>query len=394
MWEKNAPQVEDVERLKARVKELESLLDCITGHRDALLHLVEAAPVAIVTLNTEGLVTSWNPMAERIFGWSAQEAIGGVVPFVPQDQFVHFIKLHEQQLDTDEPIQEVEVQRSKKDGSAIDIRVSTALMRSSGKVQQVIGAIADITERKNAERALQELNQTLEQKVEDRTEELREAVADLESFTYSISHDLRSPLRAISGYTQAIQEDYDEALDEEGQDYLNRVLRNTQRMSQLIDDLLDFSRTSRKSLHLTTTDMKALAREVADELSEDREVEVVVEDLPPAKVDPSLFRQVFVNLISNGIKYSSKEGQSRVVVGYQDSAYFVRDNGVGFDMQFAHKLFGVFSRLHRDSEFEGTGVGLAIVARVLSRHGGRVWAEAELGQGATFYFTLQQAQVE
>ncbi|HYY93022.1 MAG TPA: ATP-binding protein [Pyrinomonadaceae bacterium] len=223
--------------------------------------------------------------------------------------------------------------------------------------------------------------------------QLEAANKELEAFSYSVSHDLRAPLRAIDGFSRIIEEDYSEAFDDEGRRLLGVVRRNTQKMGALIDDLLAFSRLGRKELTRTRIDMAGMARSTFDELGPQAQAATLrVPELPPAYGDPAMVRQVFANLLSNALKFAGKDGGAVVEVGGRngggENTYFVRDNGVGFDMAYADKLFGVFQRLHSNEEFEGTGVGLAIVNRIVHRHGGRVWAEGEPGAGATFYFTL------
>jgi signal transduction histidine kinase len=233
----------------------------------------------------------------------------------------------------------------------------------------------------------------LESKVRERTAELEEANKDLESFSYSVSHDLRAPLRAVDGYTRILDEDHAARLDDEGRRLLAVVLGRTAQMGRLIDDLLAFSRLGRKPMSVSAVDMEALAREVIDELrGEYANGEVVIGGLPPARGDRSLLKQVWSNLIGNAFKYSAKRPQPRIEIGSgqdaRETTYWVRDNGTGFDMRYVAKLFGVFQRLHREDEFPGTGVGLAIVQRILTRHGGRVWAESKMGEGALFRFAL------
>ncbi|NUM46296.1 MAG: GAF domain-containing protein, partial [Anaerolineales bacterium] len=238
-------------------------------------------------------------------------------------------------------------------------------------------------------------NAQLEQRVNERTAQLEATNQELESFSYSISHDLRAPLRAMDGFSTMLNMAYSQQMDAEGQRYIQLIRDNVQRMTQLINDLLSFSRLSRQSLHKQFTDPHALARQVIEELSLDlvgREVHFEVGQLPPCQADPSLLRQVFANLIGNAVKYTRPRATAHIQVDWQlvesETVYFVRDNGVGFDMEYAHKLFGVFQRLHSRAIFEGTGIGLAIVQRIITRHGGKVWAEAEVDHGASFYFTL------
>jgi signal transduction histidine kinase len=235
----------------------------------------------------------------------------------------------------------------------------------------------------------------LEEKVKERTAQLETLNRELESFSYSVSHDLRAPLRAVSGYATMLKEDYGEQVEAEGRRYMNTIIQNAAKMGTLIDDLLAFSRTGRKEIVLQQVNMTTLVESCINEIKESEDISkysITVGRLPDCEADHPLIRQVWMNLIGNAVKYSGKEEHPVIHIDSTKSAgehiYFVKDNGVGFDMKYAHKLFGVFQRLHTEQEFEGTGIGLALVNRIITRHKGRTWAEAEPGKGATIYFSI------
>ncbi len=253
----------------------------------------------------------------------------------------------------------------------------------------------EIADHKQAKEEIRTLNAELEERVMERTAQLEAANEELEAFSYSVSHDLRAPLRAIDGYARILMEDYEARLDEEGNRVISVITKNAQRMGQLIDDILAFSRIGRREMGHKVVPMHDLAQEVFDELTRtegERTIRFTLAPLPPAQGDPALIRQVLENLLSNSIKYTRPRNVAEIEVGCRceegENIYFVRDNGVGFDMKYSDKLFGVFQRLHGMDEFEGTGVGLAIVKRIVVRHGGRIWGEGKKDEGATFYFTL------
>ncbi len=339
---------------------------------------------------------------DRIFGYET---------LLPQWTYERFLEhvLPEDRAEVDRLFQEATSTRTdwsfecrirRKDGEVRWIwAIGGHLFDDTGQAYRLAGIVQDITERKQAEQEIRLLNERLEHRVIERTAQLESANKELEAFSYSVSHDLRAPLRAIDGYSRILVEDYAAKLDDEGKRICSVISGEARRMGQLIDDLLAFSRLGRKEMHSSRIDMKALATSVFGELIKAEDpgrIDFQITRLPAVDADPSLIRQVWVNLLANAIKFTSKKKHAFIKVGTRPSPneyiYYVQDTGAGFDMEYVDKLFGVFQRLHGESEFEGTGVGLAIVQRIVRRHGGRVWAEGEPGKGATFYFALPRQE--
>ena len=348
---------------------------------------------AMIALDPEGHVVSWNEGAEQILGYTPEEIVGA--------HFATFYPAHASETggaatalarvrgDGHALYQDWHI---RKDGSRFwaDV-VLTAHFDAQHRLTGIAKIVRDITDRELARKELQQANAALLA----RGRELEFVNHELEAFSYSVAHDLRAPLRAIDGFSQALVEDHAAALDEEARGSLSRIRANSARMAELIDDLLSLSRINRAPLHLTTVDLSALATRILQELqgsTPDRVVDVVVAANLRAQADQRLSAVLLQNLLGNAWKFTSRSAAARIVVEMSESkgsvAFCVRDNGAGFDMTYAHKLFTPFQRLHRREEFEGTGIGLATVARICHRHGGAVWAEAEVGRGAAIFFTL------
>ncbi|HZC35265.1 MAG TPA: ATP-binding protein [Chthoniobacterales bacterium] len=357
-----------------------------------LLFRCHPVPMWVYDLATLRFLTV-NDAAIRHYGYSREEFLAMTIKDIRPAEDVPAL-LADVATNRSNPYVTSIWRHRKKDGTLIDVEVRSHEFQFGGRQAKLILA-NDITEQLRSEAQVCQLNEELEERVRERTAELRAANKELEAFSYSVSHDLRAPLRAIIGYSQLILEDYASRLDGEGKRLLGVVCSEAMRMGQLIDDLLAFSRLGRQPLAPTDIDMTALALSAFQTLlagNPGETPQLRIKTLSPMRGDPVMLRQVFVNLLENAIKFTSKRKDAVIEVGGwatpDENVYYVKDNGVGFDEKYSDKLFGVFQRLHTDNEFSGTGVGLALVQRIVVRHGGKVWAESKPGEGATFYFAI------
>jgi PAS domain S-box-containing protein len=362
--------------LKARIEREEQVRKISLEIKD----LYDNAPCGYHSLNADGIFVDINNTLVKWLGYDNKNEIlkklsfADVLSDTDRPVFLQNYPL----LKETGGVRDIEFCFKRKDGSLLPVVLSSiAIYNEKGEFIKSRSNTFDNTVRKKAEVKVQELNH------------------ELEAFTYSVSHDLRAPLRSIDGYARILREDYLEKLDDEGKRIIGVIMNNAKRMGQLIDDLLDFARLGRKDVARQRIDMTKMVENIADELIQNeraRKIDVKVSPLHSAPVDVDMIRQVWVNLLSNAIKYTGKNLNSTIEVSSEpkngEIQYIVKDNGVGFDMQYAGKLFGVFQRLHKMQDFAGTGVGLAIVKRIIDRHDGRVWALGEIDKGAEFYFTI------
>ena len=381
-------EVQDVTESKAAEEELRK--------QAALLSL---AHDAIFVRDSESRVIFWNQGAENTYGWTAEEAIGRVTHELLQTRFPVSREAVDVALQ-ERGEWEGELTHIIRKGTAIVVASRQSLRRDErGAAAAILEINRDITERKRAEEEIRKLNDELEQRVIERTTELEAINKELQAFTYSVSHDLRAPLRHMAGYAELLQKSAASILDEKGRRYMMMILESAKRMGDLIDDLLAFSRIGRAETQKTMVSLEQLVKEALNEVRQEtdgRNIGWRIGALPDLYGDRSMLRLALVNLISNAIKFTRTRPQAEIEIGCADGkedeiVVFIRDNGVGFEMKYVNKLFGVFQRLHRAEEFEGTGIGLATVQRIIHRHGGRVWAEGLVDRGATFYFSVPKS---
>jgi PAS domain S-box-containing protein len=361
----------------------------------SLKAIVDNIPAAVYVKDREGRYLMINRRLELLHDHSRSQVVGrSEYDFFPRETADILRRNDQRVFETGEAL-ECEETSLQPDGEHIYLALKFPLAEPGEPPYAVGGVSTDITDRKRQEEKLAELNAELAASLE----ETKAINHELESFSYSVSHDLRAPLRAIDGFARILAEDHGAALGDEGRRLLGVVRTNAKNMARLIDDLLAFSRTSRRHMDRAPIDMTALARGAVESLHLGgglEEPEIEISTLPPAEGDAAMLRQVFVNLIGNAVKFSRGRAGARVEVEGarqgNEAVYRVRDNGVGFDPRYAEQLFGVFQRLHRSEDFEGTGVGLALVQRIVHRHGGRIWAEGRPDAGATFSFTLPEEE--
>jgi PAS domain S-box-containing protein len=383
-------------RVEAELLQARDKLEIEVTERTQQASLLDLTHDTIFVRDMNHVITYWNRGAQELYGFTPEEAIGKqsrqllrtVYP-VPIDE------IQAELLSTDR--WEGELEKTKADGTRVIVSGRWSLRRDQqGRAVAILETNNDITERKRREQEIESLNQELAK----RSAELESINKELEAFAYSVSHDLRAPLRHMAGYTELLQKKASSGLDQKSNHYILMMLESAKRMGNLIDDLLAFSRIGRAETQKTLVSLGQLVREALTEVRQDTEGRNIVWKigaLPDFYGDRSMLRLVLVNLISNAIKFTSTRPQAEIEIGCangnnDDLIVFVRDNGVGFDMKYVSKLFGVFQRLHQAHEFEGTGIGLATVQRIIHRHGGKVWAEGAVNIGATFYFSAPKPQ--
>ncbi|HNX21668.1 MAG TPA: PocR ligand-binding domain-containing protein [Bacteroidales bacterium] len=349
-------------------------------------------PISIMEYETK-TYTNVNQSWCNFFGYQPEEVIGsnyeklGIITTETR-------KLIDETLERDGRINTIEMEVYTKSGVKKNVFYNRVLIKIQDQ-DYIVYLMTDITERKEIERKMMNLNIELEEKVRQRTSDLEASNKELESFSYSVSHDLRAPLRHINGYVDLLNERFNEDLPEKAQHYLQVISNASKQMGTLIDELLLYSRTGRQVINKIDLNMDTLIREIVEKFYfelKDRKIEWEISKLPIIIADYTMMKQVWTNLIDNALKYSRNNEITKIKIGYSEAKdyykFFIQDNGVGFDMKYAGKLFGVFQRLHSQTEFEGTGIGLANVQRIIHKHNGRVWADAELNKGATFYYTI------
>jgi len=391
-WFGTCTEIHDLKQAEERLRKLNEELRQASAYNRSL---IEASLDPLVTIASDGRITDVNHAAEQATGLSRRALIG--TDFCDYFTDRERARAGYRRVFMEGWTQDYELEIRHRDGSTRPVLYNASLYRNeAGETVGVFAAARDITERQRVEKEIKELNANLERRVTQRTADLLALNQELESFNYSVSHDLRAPLRHIDGFSKILLADHAAALPDDGRRCVDRIREGARRMGRMVDELLELSRTSRREVSKQLTGLGALVADVVEDLNpevRDRDIEWRIGELPFADCDPVLTRQVFANLLANAVKFTRQRKPAVIEVGQTlfegQRVLFVRDNGVGFSMKYADKLFGVFQRLHRREDFEGTGVGLVTVQRIVHKHGGRIWAAAELEKGATFYFTLE-----
>lgn len=379
----------------SRIAQIDRARSSAEAERVRLAAIVESSDDAMIGMTLLGIAVSWNTGAERLYGYRAEEVLGRSLTLLVAPEETDVASRTLGALGRGEAITQFERLHMRRDGTRVTVSLTLSPVRDeAGQVVSIAMTARDITERRRSEQQIAELNEHLRH----HAEQVEAANKELEAFSYSVSHDLRAPLRHIDGFSDLLGRHAGASLDEKGRRYLETISGSAKSMGRLIDDLLDFSRIGRSEFRASAVDLSRLAEDVRRGMESDagnRSVTWCIAPLPVVQGDPAMLRLVFTNLFSNALKYTGTRDAARIEVEAQASAgedvIFVKDNGVGFDMAYAHKLFGVFQRLHGDGEFEGTGIGLANVRRIIHRHGGRTWAEGAPDAGATFYVSIPRA---
>lgn len=371
----------------------EKLKDSDAGFRNIFEH----ATIGILVLDSDGVISMINSHAEKLFGYNNHELIGKkieqLIPHHIRDNHESLRKSYFHHPSTKIMGEGLDLLAQRKDGSEFPVEISLSHYKADNQIL-AMAFVSDISSRKEAQRKERENLIHLEYKVQERTADLKRVNEELESFSYSVSHDLRAPLRAINGFAEALSQDYGDQLDDEANRFLGRISANSLKMGQLIDDLLEFSRMNRKKTKFQQVNLEVIISKIIKELFPESSKFINLGKLPTIIGDSEMLEQVFINLISNAIKYSSKEKRQKIEISSKENAgefiISIQDNGVGFDEQYENKLFKVFQRLHGDADFEGTGVGLALCNKIIKVHHGEIWAESVINEGSIFHVKFKK----
>jgi PAS domain S-box-containing protein len=369
-------------------------------HRNFFHTIANASGLGIIKLSAQGDIINWNPGARKITGYTAIDVDDMNIGKLYLDNNRRDNILEKQlSLAATNGVFETEQTILKKNGSLCHVRINyTPLLDDADTLTGFAMILIDLSERKNTDLAFAEIQSNIEERIHARIQHLENQNKELETFSYTVSHDLKAPLRAINGYSSILKNNYRNCLNNEGTDILDNITDNVKRMGQLIDDLLSFARINNLEAEKEEVNMQAIVQQCIKELSQNNALintGIMMKDLPAATADAKMIKQVWMNLIDNTVKYSAKTGNPEISIGALTNSdtitYFVKDNGIGFNADFADKIFKPFKRLYHAAEYEGSGIGLSTVYKIIGKHNGNVWAQSEPGKGATFYFSLPVA---